>query len=190
MQKNWYMIYTKPGCEKKVSAFLRKNQIENLLATSCKQVKYLGKIKFIYEPLFVQMVFANLCERDFLNIKTFRNIISLVHWLNKPVIIKAEEIEAIREFTQLHYNIKLQKTCVDITGDPGIVVNASLVINGNMVSVKNDFATVNLPSLGYIMKAEYKREPSEDKSLIISQALQEDLNERFGDNYQNKVIGT
>lgn len=190
MQKKWYMIYTKPNCEKKVSALLSKNKIENLSATICRQAKHLRKIKFVDEPLFAQTVFANLCEEDFLNIKTFKNIIGVVHWLNKPVTIKSEEIDAIREFTQPLYQIKLEKTCVDITGTPGIVDNSSFLIKGNTVSVKNDFVTVNLPSLGFIMKAEYIRKTSEDKPSILSaQSLQAGSNEKSDVNYQNTVVG-
>jgi hypothetical protein len=68
--------------------------------------------------------------------------------------------------------------------------NSSFLINGNTVSVKNDFVTVNLPSLGFIMKAEYIRKTSEDKPSILSaQSLQAGSNEKFDVNYQNTVVG-
>ena len=31
MQKNWYVVYTRPQCEKKVAALLTKKKIENWL---------------------------------------------------------------------------------------------------------------------------------------------------------------
>ncbi len=45
MQKNWYIIYTKPKCEKKVAAFLTKKKIENFLPLQWKEITYVQKKK-------------------------------------------------------------------------------------------------------------------------------------------------
>ena len=186
MQKNWYMIYTKANCEKKVSGLLRKNNIEYLNVTNCRQVKHIRKIKLLYEPLFARRIFANLCEKDLLHLKEFKNVVNVVYWLDKPYIIKEEEINAIREFSKLHYNITLEKTSLNCGEDPEIINKSSFIINGNLVSVKNDFVTVNLPSLGFRMKAECKRETAEDHSFIISsQRVMTGLKENSKSNFQN-----
>ena len=43
MQKNWYIIYTKPKCEKKVASLLSKKKIENFLPVHWKEITSLEK---------------------------------------------------------------------------------------------------------------------------------------------------
>ncbi len=69
MQKNWYIIYTKPKCEKKIVAILSKKKIENFFPVNCKRVNYLRKSKLLYEPLFNSYVFANISESEMAKLK-------------------------------------------------------------------------------------------------------------------------
>ncbi len=58
MQKNWYIVYTKSKCEKKVSALFSKRKIENYCPLNCKQTITFRKHKTFYEPLFDAYVFV------------------------------------------------------------------------------------------------------------------------------------
>ena len=98
MEKNWYVLYTKSGCEKKVSALLSKRKIVNYCPYN-KIVRHLiDRDKIIKEPLFVSNVFVKASEIDIYKIKkSSQDIINFVYWIGKPAVVQDEEIENIKE---------------------------------------------------------------------------------------------
>ena len=158
MQKNWYMIYVKLHAEKKVAASLRKKKIDGFCPVICQEIKRVGKTRLSLEPLFISHLFVYLKEVDLRVIEGLKNVISIVHWLNKPAIIKPAEIEIIKEFARIHRNIKITRTLVNPNVDLSIISNPPYFMDGNIASIINDSITVNLPSLGFTMTAEIERE--------------------------------
>ena len=154
MQKNWYVLYTKPKCEKKVSILLSKRKIESFCPLNCRQIKQSRKSKLLYEPLFNSYVFAYVEETNAPLLRKVEGVVSLVHWKGKPATIKTEEIEAIREFTINHRNIKLERTRINENGEATIVDGSSYKMDGKILMIKNRSFNLNLPSLGYTMIGE------------------------------------
>ena len=158
MQKNWYIVYTKAKCEKKVSGALTKKKIENFCPINCKQISQFNKIKSVYEPLFSSYVFAHISENEIGLLKQIENVLNVVYWKGYPAIIQNEEIEEIREFIADHQNIRLERSNVILNTDASIVDRPGYAIDGKIVMIKNKFVKVNLPSLGYTMVAEMENE--------------------------------
>ena len=158
MQKNWYIIYTRPKCEKKVAALLTKRKIENFCPLNCKQIKSTKRSKLLYEPLFDSYVFAYIIEKDIDLLKQPDNVVSLVYWKGQPAIIRDDEIDAIKEFTNDHQNIKLERTQVNVNDVARIIDGPLYSMEGKVLSIKNKMVKVNLPSLGFIMIAEMETE--------------------------------
>ncbi|MGH2648502.1 MAG: UpxY family transcription antiterminator [Ginsengibacter sp.] len=158
MQKNWYIIYTKPKCEKKVAALLTKKRIENFSPVNCKEIKSSKKSKVIYEPLFDCYVFTYIDEKDIDQLKQIDRIVSLVYWKGMPAIINDDEIKIIKEFTSDYQNIKLVRNRVNINDLAGVIEGPSYSLDGKVLTVKNKKVKVNLPSLGFIMIAELEKE--------------------------------
>ena len=158
MQKNWYAVYTKPKCEKKVAALLTKKKIENFCPLNCKQIRHSRKSKLLYEPLFSSYVFANIGESDVSLFKQVENVVSLLYWKGRPAIIKNEEIEAIKEFTTDHQDIKLERAKVNVNDEARNVDDSSYTMDGKILMIKNRSVKVNLPSLGFTMIAEMEVE--------------------------------
>src|ERR1700751_4746739 len=102
MQKNWYIIYTKPKCEKKLAGLLTKKKIENFCPLNRKQIRSYRRNRFQYEPLFNSYVFVYASDCELAVIRQTDYVISLVYWVTKPAIVKDEEIEIIKEFTSNH----------------------------------------------------------------------------------------
>src|SRR5450432_3678623 len=113
MQKNWYAVYTKPHCEKKVASSLAKRKIECFCPLNSRKIKSFRRNKTLQEPLFKSYVFVNIPEKEIKLLRQMDDVISLLHWMGKPAIIKEDEIEAIREFTSDHQNIELERTQVN-----------------------------------------------------------------------------
>jgi transcription antitermination factor NusG len=91
---------------------------------------------------------------EFSIVRQTNGIINFMFWLSKPAIIRDKEIEIIRRFLKEHSFVKLEK--VDVCFNEVVQINSGPLIEheGNVVSIKNKFVKMILPSLGYIMCAE------------------------------------
>lgn len=158
MQKNWYIVYTKPKSEKKVAALFTKKKIENFCPLNCKLIRTSWRNKMLQEPLFSSYVFAYITETSIIQLKQTDGVISLVYWKGSPAIIKDNEIEAIKGFTIDYHNIKLERAIINLNNIARIVDGPDYSIEGKILTVKNKTVKVNLPSLGYTMIAEMETE--------------------------------
>ena len=160
MQKNWYVVYTRPHFEKKVAQMLTKKRIDNFCPMNNKKIKSFRHNKIVLEPLFQSYVFVNIIESQIDLLKQLEGIINLLYWNHNPAIIKIDEIEIIKEFTKGYQSIELEKAKVN-PGSFATVIDEpsySLVGNGNLFSLKNKGIKIYLPSLGLIMIAKTKKE--------------------------------
>lgn len=154
-QKNWYALYTRPQNEKKVAALLSKKKIENFYPVTCTKTRSSRGSKLSYEPLFKSYVFVHVSATEAQNLRQINGVVNVLYWLGMPAIIAEHEIDAIKEFTQNHTGIKLERTQIDVNGGTTrIIGDNSFSMEGNQVVVKNRVVKVNLSSLGYTMIAE------------------------------------
>jgi transcription antitermination factor NusG len=158
MQKNWYIVYTKPRCEKKVALTFTRRKIENFLPVNTKQIKSFRKNRMQQEPLFDSYVFANLVEKDINKIKMIDGVVNIVYWKGKPAIIQEDEIEVMKEFVTDHQNIKLEKSRINLNDIARVIDGPEYLMEGNILTVKNTTVKVNLPSIGFTMIAEIASE--------------------------------
>ena len=162
--KNWYSLYTRQGCEKKVANLLSRKNIENYCPM---KRQWNGRRKPVLEPLFNSYVFVQTSETDLQNIRMLDSVVNFVYWLGKPAIIRQEEIEIIRRFMNEYINVKLEKIPFDMEGVERILAE-TLSEKANMVSVKNNTVNTIVPYLGYRMFAEVEKSNVE----IITSSLQ------------------
>lgn len=165
MQKNWYAVYTKPSCEKKVASLFTKRKIENFCPLNSSKIKSFRRSKILQGPLFKSYVFVNITLAEIALIKQTDGVISILHWMGEPAVIKQDEIDAIKEFTSDHQNIELERTQVNIHDIARVVDGPSYSMEGNVFALKNKTLKVSLPSLGYIMIAKM-----EDESIFGMEA--------------------
>ena len=158
MQKNWYAVYTKPNCEKKVASSFTKRKIENFCPLNRRKVNSLRRSKILQEPLFKSYVFVNVTPVEIALLKQTYGVINILHWMCAPAVIKQNEIDTIREFTSDHKNIELERIQVNTHYVAQVVDGPSYSIEGNVFAIKNKTLKVSLPSLGYIMIAKLEDE--------------------------------
>ena len=155
MQKNWYAVYTKPNCEKKVLRSLTKMGIEIFFPLNYKRYPTFLRGHFVPEPLFKSFIFLRAEENHVVNLsKKVKGILSLLYWLGKPATIDSDDINAIKEFTSSYKEIELERLDVNVKNDESIIDDILLTIDGKILMVKNRAIKVNLPSLGYTMLAQ------------------------------------
>jgi transcription antitermination factor NusG len=158
MQKNWYAVYTKPHCEKKVASLFTKRKIENFCPMNYRKIKSFRRSKILREPLFKSYVFARITPAETGLLKQAGGVINILYWKGEPAVIKQDEIDVIKEFTIDHRNIELERAPVNIHDVARIIDGPSYSMEGNALAVKNKTLKVSLPSLGYIMMVKIEDE--------------------------------
>jgi transcription antitermination factor NusG len=154
ISKKWYAIYTRPHWEKKIAGLLTNANISNYCPLNKVLRQWSDRKKVVYEPLFRSYVFVQIGENEITKVKEVTGGHHFVSWLNKPAIIKDEEIVAIKNFLNDHINVQLEKCAVNVQDVVRIVNGPLSRYEGNVVTVNNKKVRVSLPSLGYTLIAE------------------------------------
>lgn len=152
--RKWYAVYTKPKWEKKVSQLLAKKQIENYCPLNKVLRQWKDRRKLIMEPLFTSYVFVHLTETDIWSVRSTDGVLNLVYWLNRPAVIRDEEIQTIQRFLCDYENVKLEKVRVNPTDPVRVIGGPLMYLEGNVLEVMNKTVKIALPSLGYHMIVE------------------------------------
>lgn len=151
MQKNWYAVYTKPHCERKVSLSLSKKNIENFCPLNHKKSRQYFLNKSLAEPVFNCYVFVKSTDSEIIQlVKETYGTINVLYWKGKPATIIEEEINAIKEFSGNHREIKVEKLHSTSRTEE---TDMSYLMDGQILLIKNRTMKLNLPSLGLTMVA-------------------------------------
>jgi transcription antitermination factor NusG len=167
MQKNWYIIYTKAKCQKKVASLLTKKKIENFFPLHWKETTFFGKRKIYQEPLLESYVFAHIDESETEKIKAINGVVNLLYWKGRPAVINQEEIAVMKEFITSYRNIRVDKAPVNMKDTARALDGSKYSFTGNVLTIKNTMAKVNLPSLGFTLVAKVETADSLQSSAIF-----------------------
>jgi transcription antitermination factor NusG len=180
MNKQWFVLYTRSNCEKKVSELLNRREVENYCPLNKVYRQWSDRKKVIDMPLFSSYVFVRVSEKELPKLKSITsNIVNFVYWLGKPAVVKDVEIDNIKFFLNDYSNIKLEKRNVDVNEDVLIMRGSFYNQHGVVRAIKNNSVVVSLPSLGYsmiaeipisnikILNANYEAEPAQYHSLSV-----------------------
>jgi len=157
-KKQWYIVYTRPGCEKRVAALLEKKGIEAYCPLN-KMNHHLGDRKrVIAEPLFSFYVFVKASDIEHTSIMETDGFVNFVYWLSRPAVICNDEIDTIKKFLTEYDYVSIEKSEV-LPDDKVRILNGPLVLwEGNVVEVKTNTVKILLPSLGYSLVAEIRKD--------------------------------
>ena len=155
---NWYAIYTRPRWEKKVVRQLEEEGVEHYCPLVKVERQWSDRRKIIFEPLFSGYVFVRINEWDTAPVRKLDGCINFVYWLSKPALIRAEEIEAIREFLRDHQRVLVEKTRVNLDDRVKIINGPFMEKEGKVVGIKSRTVKVLLPSLGFALVAELEKQ--------------------------------
>jgi transcription antitermination factor NusG len=156
--KNWYAVYTKPRCEKKVTALLTKKKIENYCPMN--KVARAGQYDYrngVFEPLFQNFVFVRVNEMEMNTVRNLNDVVNFVYWLGRPAMIKDVEIESIQQFMGEYVHAEVEKMPVNRNEMVRIISTPGFEMEGNLVTMKNNKVRVILPSLGFALISETEK---------------------------------
>ena len=171
MQKNWYTVYTKPTCEKKLAALFTKWKIENFCPLNCLRTNVGWRNKTQTEPLFKSYLFVHITESEISRLYRAEGVVSILYWLGQPAIIKDDEIDAIKDFTTNYRCLRVERTSVNISDGVKFINGPSYKMEGKFISIKNKTIKVNLPSLGFALIAQAEKE----NTIELQDSLMENM---------------
>lgn len=157
MIKKWYAVYTKPRCEKKVTTLLSKKKFESY----CPMIGIMKQKRIVYRPLFPCYTFVHASDGQLKTINHTKNVINFLYWLDKPVVIKSDEIGAIKQFVHDNENIQLEKIERTVNNKKPPVSDSQIIIEERMIPVKNKMVKVLYTSLGFSIIAEVDQAATE-----------------------------
>jgi transcription antitermination factor NusG len=158
MKKNWYVIYSKPQFEKKIVAVCNKKKLENYFPLK-KVNKDPKKGKETYEPLFISFIFIHCTEPEINDVKKIDGVLSIMYFKDKPAVVNAKEILAIKDFTSIYENIQVEQVAVNLHESVTNISNSLKSADGNVFSINSKIMKMKLPSLGYNLIAEIDVDP-------------------------------
>jgi len=158
VKKNWYIVYTRCGIEKKVATLLDKKGIEAYCPLKKVNRHQIDRKRVSAEPLFSSYVFVKASEAEHPGIMETDGFINFFYWLDKPAVIGSDEIDIIKEILIEYDYVSVEKSEV-LPNDKVRILNGPLVLwEGNVVEVKTDTVKILLPSLGYSLVAEIRKD--------------------------------
>ena len=155
--KMWYAIYTKPRWEKKVASLLARKNIENYCPLNKVQRQWSDRKKIVMEPLFQSYVFVNVSNGEQTLVRETSGVLNFVYWLQKPAVIRDEEIEVIKRFLNEYHHVQIEKSIVNLNDKVRIIGGPLMMREGNVLEVKNKTVKVLLPTMGYTLVAEIEK---------------------------------
>lgn len=175
--KNWYIVYTRRGQEKKVAEILNRKKIETYCPFNYNipQTGYLRRS--LHEALFCCFCFVRISNEQIPELRKTNGVINIVFWLNKPVIVPDHEISLMKQFLYEYKLVKVEK--VDIQRKSKSPANLVVANNDNRFYQTNT-TKVMLPSLGYVMIAKPEK--------VLDETLEHTLFPRLR-SIMDKIVG-
>ena len=147
----WYVLHTKPRCEKKVEQQLLSLGI-NAYCPSRPEIRFWSdRKKRIEVPLLPSMVLVNIDDNEINKVFKCSSVVRYMFWLGRRAIVKQSEIDILKKYSNGDYNFIDSKFSDIKVGD-----------NFNLPSFNNEKGIVNrisnnniwiyLKSIGYSIK--------------------------------------
>ena len=150
--KNWYVIYTKPRYERKVADLLERKKVECYYPRYNQVQHWQEKRKVVNVPLFKSFLFVYASENDHTTIKQIDGVAGILYWLQKPAIIKDEEISTLKNFVERNNNVRLEKIHIRLDNEDEEMPDSQKQM-ADVVNIGNSSKAI-LPSLGYMLISE------------------------------------
>lgn len=146
---SWYVLYTKPRNEKKLTSLLSEKGVEVYCPVREVIKQWSDRKKKVIEPVFTSYIFVNLEDygEESVSVLSTPGAVRFLWWNNKPGVVREEEIQAIKDFLEDYKNAELT---VNVHKGEKIIVNEGVLkdAEGKVLEVKGNVATLYLYSMG------------------------------------------
>ncbi|WP_107040079.1 UpxY family transcription antiterminator [Brumimicrobium mesophilum] len=147
----WYVLITKPKCEKKVEANLSKIGVKSYCPTRIERRQWSDRIKKVEIPLLPSMILVELLENERDIVFQVPGSLRYLFWMGKPAIVSDQEIEILNEIESDQVNfVKVEK--LQEGNEIDIENLGSESKKGVIKKISGNQCWVTLKNLGYTIK--------------------------------------
>ncbi len=146
----WYVIYTKPNNEKKISQKLIELNINAYCPLIEEYRQWSDRKKRIQRPLFKSYIFVLLTDysAESARVLSIPGVVRFIWWLGKPGLVKEKEIEQIKNFLKEHKNSRIFVETNVSKGDSVDIKTGPLTgLSGKFVSFRGKKIVLELDAL-------------------------------------------
>ena len=148
---NWYVIHTKPRCEKKAEEQLLSLGIKAYCPTRNEIRLWSDRKKRIQVPVLPSMVLVNIDEKDINRVFESPAVLRYMFWLGKRAVVRQSEVDILKKYLKGDYNTINSKLSNIKVGDK---FNLPSFNNerGIVDRISNNNIWIYLKSIGYSVK--------------------------------------
>ncbi len=134
--KLWYVVYTRPRAEKKVSEEMTNLGIESYVPLQKQLRQWKDRKKWIEIPLITSYCFVRISSKEYYNVLNSYNVVKYVTFEGKAAVIPEKQIDSLKQM------LKQEDFDVAVTYEnfkPGKKVE---VIEGPMIGMKGELLEI------------------------------------------------
>ena len=142
----WFVLYVKSRTEKKVAQRLAEKGIEVFCPTKIEERQWSDRIKKVEVPYFQSYVFAKFSPKNTNYVLETPGVVRRLYWLQKPAIIREEEMQEVIAFFNTHPQIEH----ANFTEGELVQITRGMLKDKKGIVLKNDKhqVTLSIPALG------------------------------------------
>ena len=148
---NWYVLYTKPRCEKKVEEQLLSFGINAYCPTRSEFKIWTDRKKKIYKPVLPSMVLVNIDDKDINRVFKSPLVVRYMFWMGKRAVVRQSEIDILKKYLDGSYNLKGNKSS-DINVGDNFTLPSFNDEKGVVSRISNNNIWIYLKSIGFSIK--------------------------------------
>src|SRR5690554_3069885 len=157
---DWYAIYTKTNCEKKLSENLIREGVECYLPLTKVLRQWSDRKKWIEEPFFRNYLFVKVSRKEFFDVLNIPEVVSYVSFGGIPQKIPAEQIENIKMLiNQQEREVIVSREKIEKGQNAEVLAGPFKGMNGEVVRIYGNYRIViRIDALGCNIYANISRD--------------------------------
>ena len=148
---NWYVIHTKPRCEKKAEEQLLSLGINAYCPTRNEIRLWSDRKKRIQVPVLPSMVLVNIDEKDINRVFECQRVLRYMFWLGKRAVVRQSEVDILKKYLKGDYNLISSSSSSINVGDDFKLPSFNNQ-TGTVNRISNNSIWIFLKSIGYSVK--------------------------------------
>ena len=148
---NWYVLHTKPRCEKKAEEQLLFIGINAYCPTRPEIKIWSDRKKRVGVPLLPSMLLVKIDDKNINKVFECPLILRYMFWLGKRAVVRQKEIDILKQYLNGGYNFVNSKTSCIKVGD-NFSLSSFNNEKGTVSRISNNNIWIYLKSIGYSVK--------------------------------------
>lgn len=147
----WYVLITKPKCEKKVESNLNKIGVKAYCPTRIERRQWSDRIKKVETPLLPSMILVELQDKEREIVFEVPGALRYLFWMGKPAQVSKQEIDVLIDMENNQVNI-IKVEQLKEGSEIDIENLGSESKKGVIKKISGNQCWVVLKNLGYVVK--------------------------------------